>query len=556
MAGSINLNPDFGLNTTKTTSFGSQYYQYISRVLSYLSNRGIKEGQKVTEIKKIRLTNLFAIFGLVICLLELPIYIYMGLTTSIIILVITCLCLAGVLILSNYSLYRHAKILHITTINVVLLYSSIYLGKESGIYFYYFAMIILPFILFDLREKLSIAICIFLTLLSVYFMEFNEWTMFSDKTITPAIRQIIYISSLFGSFVSIIFCVYSLVKENSVSEKRLGESETLFKGLLDATPDSTIITDKNGYITLCNKQVETIFNYSPDSLIGKHISVLMPSQLQKVASENGLPKKEKSADLFATKKGGTKVAVELSQNTYQAKTGNMMITVIRDITERKKHEQELIQFSYVVSHDLKAPLRAIFKLSEWIEEDFGTTISSNLKKNLQLIRGRVFRLEALINGLLEYSKIGRTNAKKEMVNTFDIVNEAIEILAPPSNFIINIKPGMPVFETTKIPLEQVFFNLLSNAIKYNDKEKGEITISSSSDDKFHKFSVQDNGMGIDPIYHEKVFVIFQTLEARDKVEGTGIGLAIIKKSVEDIGGSITLNSELGKGSTFTFTWPK
>jgi len=142
------------------------------------------------------------------------------------------------------------------------------------------------------------------------------------------------------------------------------------------------------------------------------------------------------------------------------------------------------------------------------------------------------------------------------VNSRELVKEVIEMLSPPSTINITIQENMPVFETPKISLQQVFFNLLSNAIKYNDKEHGLISVTFNTRGKFYEFSVEDNGLGIDPIYHEKVFVIFQTLEARDKVEGTGIGLAILKKSVEDMGGTIKLRSELGKGAIFTFTWPQ
>ena len=125
-----------------------------------------------------------------------------------------------------------------------------------------------------------------------------------------------------------------------------------------------------------------------------------------------------------------------------------------------------------------------------------------------------------------------------------------------SSFKINIRTGKLVFQTKLILLQQVFFNLISNAIKYNDKEAGEINITMNTLDHFYEFTVEDNGIGIDPTYHKKIFVIFQMLEARDKVEGTGVGLAIIKKSVEDMGGTIKLTSEVGKGSRFSFTWPR
>jgi signal transduction histidine kinase len=230
--------------------------------------------------------------------------------------------------------------------------------------------------------------------------------------------------------------------------------------------------------------------------------------------------------------------------------------MVRYSEQLQKQNEELDQFTYVVSHDLKAPLRAIFKLSEWIEEDLGNSIAAEPKKNLQILRGRVFRLEGLINGLLEYSKIGRVNVSSERLDVYRLLKETIDLLNPPTHIRINIQKGMPVFHTKKYLLQQVFINLISNAIKFNDKADGNIDISVSDQGEFYRFMVADNGIGIDAVYHEKIFDIFQTLQSRDKQESTGVGLAIIKKSVEDMGGAITVESAEQQGAKFIFTWPK
>lgn len=224
------------------------------------------------------------------------------------------------------------------------------------------------------------------------------------------------------------------------------------------------------------------------------------------------------------------------------------------VLEKRNHE--LDQFAYVASHDLKAPLRAIANLSQWIEEDISDTLNEENRHQMNLLRGRVHRLEALIDGLLQYSRVGRSATEAEPVDVTAILVEVINSLAPPPEFAITVSPGMPTLLTQRLPLFQVFSNLLSNAIKHHRRLDGQITVSVKEQGQFYEFAVADDGPGIAPEYHEKVFYIFQTLEARDKVENTGVGLAIVKKIVEAQGGRIWLESRAGQGATFHFTWLK
>ncbi len=211
---------------------------------------------------------------------------------------------------------------------------------------------------------------------------------------------------------------------------------------------------------------------------------------------------------------------------------------------------------YVTSHDLKAPLRAIANLSEWIEEDLEESLTDDTRKQMKLMRGRVHRMEALIEGILEYSRVGRVSVDIGEVDVGALLTETIENLAPPADFNIEISPDMPTLNAARVRLSQVFANLISNAVKYREHDDGHIWVSVKDQGEFYQFSVADDGPGIAEEYHEKVFKIFQTLQARDTFESTGVGLTLVKKIVEEQGGSIELESSEGQGSTFRFTWPK
>jgi signal transduction histidine kinase len=245
---------------------------------------------------------------------------------------------------------------------------------------------------------------------------------------------------------------------------------------------------------------------------------------------------------------------ELSRLSFSL--NRMSATIDETFTELDQKNKELDQFAYVVSHDLKAPLRGIEVASRWVEEDMGSQLPANIKEYLIMMRVRVHRMENLINGILALAKIGRTNQVAEEVDVNDLLAEVIDLLSPPAGFRVDVQRNLPTLHTVRIQLQQVFSNLISNAIKYHDKKEGHVMIRHHETEEFHVFSVADDGPGIDAEYHARIFVIFQTLQERDAIESTGVGLSIVKKIVELQGGTVWVNSEPGAGSTFTFTWPK
>ena len=222
----------------------------------------------------------------------------------------------------------------------------------------------------------------------------------------------------------------------------------------------------------------------------------------------------------------------------------------------EKKNKELDQFAYIASHDLKSPLRGINNLTEWIQEDLGDDLKGESLNYFNLLKGRVHRMEALINSLSKYARAGKTPIDQEKLSSLEIVVNVLKRLNPGSNVAVYFDEKLPLIDGNRKDLEEVFLTFISNAINHNTQLQKLVNITFQDKLKDFEFCIADNGPGIDKEFHQKIFTIFQTLDRRDAVENVGAGLAIVKKIVEEYDGKIWIESEKGKGSKFYFSWPK
>lgn len=220
--------------------------------------------------------------------------------------------------------------------------------------------------------------------------------------------------------------------------------------------------------------------------------------------------------------------------------------------------RELESFAYIASHDLKAPLRGIKSLVSLLTRELGDDLSPDAKRYMGLMNNRTERMQALLEGLLQYSRIGRKLAEEEEIDTDQLVDEISTLIDAGDQWAIIKGDNLPHLTTQRAPFELVLRNLIDNAIKHHDQESGSVRIDARTLDDSYEFKVTDDGPGIAPEYHERIFKIFHTLKPRDEVEGSGLGLALVQKTVEYFGGRIKVesNPEQQRGTQFIFTWPK
>jgi PAS domain S-box-containing protein len=413
------------------------------------------------------------------------------------------------------------------------------------------------------------------------------------QSLVQSLQQLFTVTGIISTVVG-IYLFQLLDRELRQRETQIQTRDSTIDTLTTNIIDGVVILDRSGQIETVNPALVEMFGYTAIDLLECPMMRLftalsaakmqpLPELLTWLAQQ---PKLGRIWQITAYHRNGTSLPIELSLSEIPQE--DRWIAIVRDVSEQahvmkqnqtylkaaeklnlalistnstlNSRNQELAEFAYATAHDLKTPLRGITTLSEWIEEEIKPHSSPQLRKHLQLLRQRIYRLNALIDGLWEYSNLGQTPIAPESIELIIFLQEIQSNFPLPAKFAIDVHPTDLHLTTRKSHLRQVIEELLENAVKHHDldpssDDRGKIMISVRLKADNLEFIIRDNGPGIAPEHHQRVFRLFETLQFRDVQENTGIGLAIAKKLVERVGGKIWLeNSTAGKGLSVYFTW--
>jgi PAS domain S-box-containing protein len=360
------------------------------------------------------------------------------------------------------------------------------------------------------------------------------------------------------------------------SENHLAQMEARYRGLLEAAPDAMVVVNQGGEIVLLNVQAEKQFGYSRDELVGQRVTNIIPegfaerliadgtrTAAQALAQQIGM-----GIELTGRRKDGSGFPIEIMLSPLESAEGILVTAAVRDITTRKRAESQLVhkieelnrsnaeleQFASLASHDLQEPLRMVGSYTQLLAKRYKGKLGADADEFIGFAVDGANRMQRLIQDLLLYSRVGTGGVDLLDTSSEEALRQAIKNLRgsiEESGALVTHDP-LPIVQSDERQLTQLFQNLVGNAIKYQRPGIPRVHISATRDGKKWMFSVKDNGLGIEPRYFEKIFVMFQRLHKREEFTGTGIGLAICKKIVERHGGRISIESQLGQGSTFHF----
>lgn len=365
------------------------------------------------------------------------------------------------------------------------------------------------------------------------------------------------------------------------------ERQAETRSILESAGDAIVTVDPSGRILTANSAASSIFGYSMDEFTEelKLDDLIPPEHVQQHRhyladledAQEASMRMAQNRDLEAVDKRGRRIPVEIVLGSYLKAEQTIYVACIRDISERKEAErklqhmidslekagrelersnEELDKFAYAASHDLKAPLRVIYNASTWLEEDLETHFDDDTRESMEMIKGRVRRMERLLDDLLEYSRIGRTPTREEEVTGKELMEDIIGLCPIRGNIRVEASEEVKSLTIQRFPLHSVLLNLVSNGIKHHDRQTGTVRVDVEDRGRTLEFTVTDDGPGIPPDMHERIFGMFQTLRTRDEVEGSGMGLALAKRRVEVAGGRISVHSDGTRGTCFRFTLPK
>jgi PAS domain S-box-containing protein len=363
------------------------------------------------------------------------------------------------------------------------------------------------------------------------------------------------------------------ISVRKAAEAHLGQMESRYRGLLEAAPDAMVVVNQDGEIVLLNVQAEKQFGYRRDELVGQQVKNIIPKGFAerlladgtRTAAEALAQQIGTGIELTGRRKDGSNFPIEIMLSPLESTEGILVTAAIRNISLRKKSEahiqelnrsnEELGQFAYVASHDLQEPLRMVASYTQLLSKRYKGKLDSDADEFIAFAVDGANRMQGLIQDLLTYSRVAtrgndlfHTSCEEALQRALTNLRGAIE-----DSGALVTHDSLPTVLADEMQLIQLFQNLVGNAIKYRRPGVPQVHISAvlNAEQKW-VFSVRDNGLGIDSQYFEKIFVIFQRLHKREEYAGTGIGLAICKKIVERHGGSISVESQPGQGSTFRF----
>jgi PAS domain S-box-containing protein len=365
------------------------------------------------------------------------------------------------------------------------------------------------------------------------------------------------------------------------AERFVVQMESRYRGLLEAAPDAMVVVNQDGEIVLLNVQAEKQFGYRRDELVGQKVKNIIPEGFAerliadgtRTAAEAVAQQIGTGIELKGRRKYGSEFPIEIMLSPLESPEGILVTAAIRDITERKKSEEHLVQtvgelkrsndelqqFAYVASHDLQEPLRMVASYTQLLAKRYKGRLDSEADEFIAYAVDGSTRMQGLIQDLLAYSRSGTNEKALREISTEKALKDALSNLRATiqeSDALVT-HDSLPAVTSDDTQLVQVFQNLVGNAIKYRSAEVPHVHVSATKNGgKDWIFSVRDNGLGIDPQYFQRIFVLFQRLHGREQFKGTGIGLTICKKIVERLGGRIWVESQPEKGSIFYFSLPE